>query len=76
MKPFMKPAQEYMKKRNKQIFWGTWDSNPGPNDHTPMLWPTELHVSIIIKTKRNYYMGKQQHMPEKNIKHAIFEMNE
>ena len=27
---FGKAAQEHVKEKNKQLFWGTWDSNPGP----------------------------------------------
>ena len=72
---FWKPAYDLVKKNNKQLFWGTWDSNPGPNDRWPTHHPLRhLPVFVNIITSE-YNIWKISNMLKNKQKRAYFELS-
>ena len=43
-------------RKNITKFWGTWDSNPGPNAHMPTLQPLQPNCLIVIEIRNKYYI--------------------
>ena len=53
---FLKPACDYVKENNNKNFWGTWDSNPGPNGHMLARSPLQPPALVVIRIEREYYI--------------------
>ena len=44
------------------MFWGTWDSNPGPNAHWTLTQPLHQHLIIVSIIRSNYNIHKSINM--------------
>ena len=58
------------------MFWGTWDSNPGPNVHKPTPQPLNQSASFVSGLDNNEYISKTIIMPEKKIKARDFQRSQ
>ena len=68
----LKACMGLHKEKIETIIWGTWDSNPGPNDSMPARPPLHQLARFVSKITSNYYIKKHITNAVKQIKRAWF----
>ena len=58
--PYFEHCVGIPEEKKKQMCWGTWDSNPGPNGSFTNALPAELLVLFVNKINNEYYMYNNQ----------------